>query len=138
MNRIEPQFQRRSRILKNCAAHRIFVVSAILTSIGRPISLAMMLCDFLARRATDPIWVESLDQYFEAGCIVWILALELHQRIQPFARASFEWIVSIDFAHTANHGISVYFRQGDTYPSFRQKLFFCGKRASPDFGRRAA
>jgi len=86
------------------------MVPAILTSIRWPIRLAMMLGYSLAFWTVNAIWVELLNQRFEASRIVWILPLKLHERVQAFRSARADWVISINFAHTANHGIWAYFR----------------------------
>jgi len=100
-----------------------------------------MLGDLLASRAVDAVRVEPVDEYIEARSIVWILALELHQRVEAFGCAGADWIVSIDFAHTADDGINDVLPSRGYLPiyttccgpvtgmppkvvSFRQKYFF--------------
>jgi hypothetical protein len=77
----------------------------------------MMFRNLLAGWAMDAARIELPNQCFEACGIVWILAFKFHERVKPFATAGSYWIVSINLAHTANHGISAYFRQRDTYQS---------------------
>lgn len=123
IDRVEPKFQGRGRILEDRPFHRMLMVAAILARIRWALGVAMMLGDRLAGGAENSIRIESLHQHFETRCIIRVLSLELHERVQPFRCARTDRLVSINLAHTANHGIFAYCRQGDTYPSFRQKLF---------------
>jgi hypothetical protein len=85
----------------------MLMVSAILASIRGPVCLAMMLGDLLASRAMNAVRVQLANERIETGCIVWILALKLHQRVQAFAGAGADWIVSINFAHVFDDRINV-------------------------------
>lgn len=75
---VKPEFQRRGRILEDRAAHRVFMVSAELARIRRPVCDAMMLGDLLTLRTEDAVWIESALEPFEARCIVWEFAVKLH------------------------------------------------------------
>jgi hypothetical protein len=117
MDRIEPELERRCRVLKDRAAHRVFVMTAILAGVGWPIGLAVMLGYLLAFRAMDAVWIESINQPFEARRIIGKFPLKFHQRVSAVRNARPDWVITINLAHTANHGIRAYFRQGYTYPN---------------------
>jgi hypothetical protein len=117
VDRIEPEFQGRCRILKDSAAHRMFVVAAILASVGWPLRLAVVLGYFLAGRAMNAFWIEPFNQPFETSRVVREIPLKFHQRISAVGDARTYRHVAINLAHTANRGISGYCRQGDTYPT---------------------
>ncbi len=115
IDRIEPKFQGRGRVLEDRAAHRVLMVSAILAGIRWSVAFAMMFRDGFAFRAINPVWIEALNQYLKTSGIIWIFALEFHQRIQTFGSARTDRVVSINLAHTGNYGIFAYCRQGDTH-----------------------
>jgi len=127
---IKPEFQRRGRILKDCADHRMLMTSTELAAIGRASLGAMMLGYLLAFRAENSVGVEPFNQLLKASCVVWILALELHQRIGGIRSARTERIVAIDLAHRSEDTKRRYIRQGDTYP--RMHRIFGAAEARPD------
>jgi len=57
----------------------MLMMPAVLTGVRWTIGLAMMFRDLLAFRAMNALWIELAHERLKTGCIVGILALELHQ-----------------------------------------------------------
>jgi hypothetical protein len=91
-------------------------MAAFLTRIRWALGVAMMLGDLFALRAVHAIGIEPFDQLLKTSCIVWILALEVHQGIGAIGCARPDRLIAIDLAHTVNHGIAAHLRQGDSNP----------------------
>jgi hypothetical protein len=98
-DRVKPEFERRSRILKDCAAHWVFVVAAILTGISWTLASAMMLGDLLALRAKDTIWIEPALQPFETSRVVRELTVKVHLGERAIGYARSDRVVAIGLAH---------------------------------------
>ncbi len=115
IHRIEPELERCRRVLKDCTAHWMLVASAKLTAIGPARCGAMMLGYLFALWAEDPVGIEPFNQLFKARGIIWVLALEVHQRVGAVRDARADRIVAIGLAHPENGTRCRYIRQGDTY-----------------------
>ena len=83
-NGMKPEFERRSRILKDCAAHWVLMMTTELTNIRRALGSAMMLRDLLALRAKDTVWIEPILKPFETSRVVWELTVKFHLRERAF------------------------------------------------------
>lgn len=81
-------------------------MTAILAGVRRTVRFAMMFRDRLAPRAIDAVWIEGLNQPFEAGRIIRELPLEFHKRVEAFGSCGALGVVSIRLAHDLNvaHG----------------------------------
>lgn len=56
------------------------MVSAELARVRRPVRNAMMLCNLVALRAVNAVWIEPVFEPFQTRRIVWKLPIELHHR----------------------------------------------------------
>jgi hypothetical protein len=96
---VKPELQRGCGILEDSSLHRMLMASAILTSIGRALSIAMMLRNLLAFRTEDTVGIVAFNQPFQTSSIIGKLPLELHERVGAIRRSASDWLVAIRFAH---------------------------------------
>ena len=96
---VKPEFQRRGRILEDRPAHRMLVMPAILTGIGRTLGNAVMSRNALAFWTEDAVRVKPVFQPFQARRIIWELALKFHHRERAIRSAEADGIITIRFAH---------------------------------------
>jgi hypothetical protein len=115
-DRVKPEFQGSGGILKNGAAHRMILMTAILAGISGAFSNAVMRSYLLAFWAADTVWIEPILKPLQAGRIVRKLLLKLHHRERAVGRTRSDRVVSIRLAHIQIYSRGVYLRQGDTYP----------------------
>lgn len=96
---VKPEFQRGRGVLEDSPFHRVLMASAILTSIRRALSIAMVLRNLLALRTEDAVWIMALSKIIETGGVIRELPLKLHERIGAIRRSASGWLVAICFAH---------------------------------------
>src|SRR5579863_1551513 len=116
---VKPEFQRSSRILKDRPAHWVFVMTAILARVGRSLAVAMMLCDGFAFGAEDAIGIEPFDEFLKTSCIVWIISLEIHERVSTVGRPGTYRLIAVDLAHVEHSTKGAHLRQRDSYKRTR-------------------